>query len=199
MSVLIACAGYTHVRFLHFPFIVFSRGVFLMRRFFEAYMDSEALAKAEEHLSNLASEKREGLGLLLGNRYLWKGKEFVAIDDFITAENDSSAVLVNFSRSAFPELISNFKKHLGKKIIAGWMHSHLGYGCFLSSTDLRTHNNYFDQPFNVAVVMDMFLKENGKNMLRFFRTMQNAYYEIPFAVVENLSEWERAKIDEKNG
>ena len=162
-------------------------------------MDSEALAKAEEHLSNLASEKREGLGLLLGNRYLWKGKEFVAIDDFITAENDSSAVLVNFSRSAFPDLISNFKKHLGKKIIAGWMHSHLGYGCFLSSTDLRTHNNYFDQPFNVAVVMDMFLKENGKNMLRFFRTMQNAYYEIPFAVVENLSEWERAKIDEKNG
>ncbi len=59
-----------------------------------------------------------------------------------------------------------------------------GYGCFLSSTDVATQENFFGEPFHFAVVVDPTKEEEGQVVKRAFRVEFGEPYEIPFAVVE---------------
>ncbi len=45
------------------------------------------------------------------------------------------------------------QKHPGKRIV-GWYHTHPGFGIFLSEYDKFIQDNFFDQPFQVAMVVD---------------------------------------------
>ncbi|MFH1199557.1 MAG: Mov34/MPN/PAD-1 family protein [Candidatus Micrarchaeota archaeon] len=151
---------------------------------FEAYIEAAAMESAQRHVRKLAADGREGMGLLLGRRCKWEGQEYAYADRFATVENDSSAVRVSFSADAFPELAALLRRKLKGRVVLAWLHSHPGYGCFLSGTDIATQENFFGEPFHFAVVCDP-TREDGASMLsRAFRVEFGESYEIPFAVVE---------------
>ncbi|MFH1106474.1 MAG: Mov34/MPN/PAD-1 family protein [Candidatus Micrarchaeota archaeon] len=151
---------------------------------FDLYLEAGAMRDAERHVSRLSVEGREGMGLLLGKRFTWHGREYVYADRFVTAANDSSAVRVSFAREAFPELAKLLRKRLKDRVVVGWLHSHPGYGCFLSSTDVATQESFFSEEFHAAVVVDPTREEKGGMLKRAFRAEYGEAYEIAFAVVE---------------
>ncbi len=150
---------------------------------FEAYIELQAMQEAEKHVVKMAKRGKEAMGLLLGDRYAWKGKEYVVVEEFVTAENDATSVSVRFARDAFGKLAEKLKKH-GKKMVVGWLHSHPGYGCFLSGTDVGTQEKYFTEPFHVAIVVDPLKKEGRQLQKKAFKVKESEFYEVAFAVVE---------------
>ncbi|MFH1751213.1 MAG: hypothetical protein ABH863_06035 [Candidatus Micrarchaeota archaeon] len=152
---------------------------------FDAYISNSALAKAEKAVVRAANEGKEAMGLLVGDVLKWKGFEYVLVENFITAKNDSSAVSVRFSRDAFTELSRAYSGHFRDgKMIVGWLHSHPSYGCWLSATDVGTQNRFFTEPHSIAMVLDPMREEGRRMQGRVFRVAGNAYYEISFAVID---------------
>ncbi|HLC48642.1 MAG TPA: hypothetical protein VJI13_06215 [Candidatus Norongarragalinales archaeon] len=152
---------------------------------YDVYISNSALEKAERIMADAAKGGREALGLLVGDVCKWKGSEYVMVDSFITASNNSTAVSVKFNRIAFSELSKAFVSHFrDRKLIVGWIHSHPSYGCWLSATDVNTQQKFFSEPFNIAMVVDPLKKEGKRMQERVFRVDRNAYYEVSFAVVE---------------
>jgi len=161
---------------------------------FEAYVEKKAIEKAEDFFSKAAERGLEAMGLLVGRVFSWRGAQYVVVEDFITARNRASAVSVRFSEDAFGELVEKTvgktsertadKAARQKRIFVGWAHSHPGYGCFLSSTDVETQRKYFPAPFHVALVVDP-LKEDGGGLVKmFYKTRESGYREASFAVVD---------------
>ncbi|MFH0713477.1 MAG: Mov34/MPN/PAD-1 family protein [Candidatus Micrarchaeota archaeon] len=152
----------------------------------EVYMKQTAVQKAEEYFSQLASLHLEGMGLLMGEVCEHKGKNFVVVNEFITSETDSSAVSVRFSPNAFEKIAEELQK--SGEIVVGWCHSHPGYGCFLSTTDVSTQRRFFNEQFHVAAVFDPLASDDfgaGKVMAkRFYRLAGNSYGEVSFAVIK---------------
>lgn len=149
---------------------------------FEAYVEKKAVEKAERLFSSAAERGLEAMGLLVGKVYSWQGSQYVVIDDFITARNRASAVSVRFSEDAFGELVEKVSKQY-RRIFVGWAHSHPGYGCFLSSTDVQTQRKYFPSPFHVAMVVDPLKTRAGGFVKMFYKANESGYREASYAVI----------------
>lgn len=52
------------------------------------------------------------------------------------------------------------KEHPGKRIV-GWYHTHPGFGVFLSGMDTFIQENFFNQPYQVAIVIETKQNELG--------------------------------------
>ncbi len=152
-----------------------------MRSVFDVYVQENAFKKAFAHFKDHASKSLEALGFLVGGVYSFEGRRYVVVDDYVTAENDATAVTVRFSRDAFKDLSKSLSEN-GGKVIVGWCHSHPGYGCFLSSTDVRTQKVFFPEDFHIAMVCDP-LKSEWKA----FKLSQNDCEEVSFAVIRKKS------------
>jgi len=120
---------------------------------FDVYVHAKAFDKASAHFKEHASKRLEALGFLVGSVFSHDGRKYVVVDDYVTAENDATAISVRFSRDAFKEL-SKLLGEKGESVIVGWCHSHPGYGCFLSETDVRTEGDFFLEDFHIALVLD---------------------------------------------
>jgi len=155
---------------------------------FDIYVKQTAVDKAEEYFLHLASQRLEGMGLLIGVNCEHDGKRFVIVNEFMTTDTTSTAVSVRFSPSAFEKLSQQLKGKLGESVVVGWCHSHPSYGCFLSSTDVSTQRRFFNEDFHVAAVFDPLKKEvfGVKTVMskRFYRLNGNSYKEVSFAVVK---------------
>ncbi|NYZ78137.1 Mov34/MPN/PAD-1 family protein [Candidatus Micrarchaeota archaeon] len=149
---------------------------------FEVYVHEKVLKKAEKHYAEEAEKGLEAMGLLLGNAFTHEGSEYVVIEDYSTGENEATSVSVRFSKKAFPKLAKDFEE--GGKIIVGWSHAHPSYGCFLSTTDLRTQNNYFDEDFHVALVIDPTRETETGFEKKFFKLCYEGYREASYAVIK---------------
>ncbi len=156
---------------------------------YECYISELAYSKGLKHAKENAELKLESMGLLIGQVNTYNGKNYLMVQDYITAENQSTAVSVKFSREALSNLTEKFSNRQDKNLfVVGWMHSHPSYGCFLSSTDIATQTACFNQPNNIAVVIDPVLKEsNPQDHIRVFRLNENdsrRYSEVSFAIIK---------------
>jgi len=153
---------------------------------FDVYIKDEVISSFEFLAESFGEKRLEAMGLLLGKCFSLNGKKWVIVDELITSQTDSSAVSVRFSEKFFEELVREYGKNKSGKIIIGWIHSHPGYGCFLSGTDLATQKSYFSKDFNVAFVVDPKKTENGKMLKRAYRLDENksGYKEVSFAVLK---------------
>lgn len=142
---------------------------------YEAYISHEAFEKAREHFKRHEQRGLEALGLLLGKAYKWQGREYVIVEEYATAENDATAVSVRFTEEAFEKLAGQ----LGERTVVGWAHSHPGYGCFLSSTDLRTQKAFFNERYHIALVCDPKTDE-----CKAFKLDGEDYRPAPYAVIK---------------
>ncbi len=154
-------------------------------QFFDAYFTETCVAKAERHFAQAAENNLEAMGLLVGKFCECQGSGWVLCEDYITSGNSATRVSVRFSRGSFEELASEFQARRSSHdtAIVGWAHSHPGYGCFLSATDVATQEKFFPHPQSIALVIDPAKREAGKMLKRTFRVKDGATQAIPFAVI----------------
>ncbi|MCK5024342.1 MAG: Mov34/MPN/PAD-1 family protein [Thermoplasmata archaeon] len=119
-----------------------------------AYVSKHAEAKMRNHAMAFRSQKLEVMGLLLGEVRIWEGQEYVLVRDVVTTDLDATSVSVKFDSGSFQTLFENLDDAGFDYVVVGWYHSHPGYGCFLSKTDLRTHEGTFVSRHQVAIVID---------------------------------------------
>lgn len=118
---------------------------------FDVYVYAGALSAAEDHFRQASWEKKEALGLLVGRAFCFEGRAYAVAEEYVTAQNDATAVSVRFSRDAFSNLSEKLSN--GKQVV-GWIHSHPDLGCFLSHTDVATHEAFFSEAYHFAFVVD---------------------------------------------
>ncbi len=145
---------------------------------FEAYIPAGVISKIESHFSEEGGKRLEAMGLLVGKVYVFEGKNYAVAEDYLTGLLKASSVSVKFD----VETLGLIAGEVGDRMVVGWVHSHPGYGCFMSSTDIGTQRNYFSKSFNIAGVFDPTKKEKGEMLKRFYKLEGDNYREISFAV-----------------
>ena len=142
---------------------------------FDVYVLEDALQKAEDHFRNASALGLEAMGLFCGSAHSCQGRLYSVLEQYLTAENDATPVSVRFSKDAFSVLSASLSR--GRRLLA-WAHSHPGYGCFLSFTDVNTQRAYFPEPYHAALVVDPV-----RNERKFFRLDGDGYRELSYAVI----------------
>ncbi len=153
--------------------------------FFDAYYSEQCVSKAQAHFGRAAQTGLEAMGLLVGKFCTHDGKPWVLCEDYITAGNLATSVSVKFTRESFQTLAAEFraKRTSPETVIVGWAHSHPGYGCFLSQTDVSTQEKFFSHPQSIALVIDPTKREGSGMLKRTFRVRNGATEEVSFAVI----------------
>lgn len=110
---------------------------------------------------HLLQKKIELGGLLLGNVYSLNREDensyAVVISHSIPSVEFKSTTV---SLSLGIDVWNAARPYLGKgMMVAGWYHSHPGFGAFFSSTDRYTQKHFFREPYHVGLVVDPFREE----------------------------------------
>ena len=150
-----------------------------MKQVFEAYIEQRALRKAQKEFATAAAKGIEAIGLLAGEAGIWEGQEFVVVTDYLSGKNNSTAATTRLEREGIAEIAAQLAKTDGK-IIVGWIHAHVGYGCFMSSADEAAQRAFFPERFHIAVVIDSVTGEK-----KVFKLDENgASREASYAVIK---------------
>jgi proteasome lid subunit RPN8/RPN11 len=141
------------------------------------YLDSKAEDDIRKHALRHAPERLEVMGLLVGEVRRHKGVEFSVAKAAITTELEASGVGVRFSRGGLNELAAALSRVGFDYVVVGWYHSHPGFGCFLSDTDVETQRQMFSGSAHVALVVDPVKEEAAA-----FKLSPSGYEPVRFCV-----------------
>ncbi len=132
----------------------------------------------------------EIFGYLVGEIFKWNSKKYVLIEDHIYIKgavhsHEYSTAQIEGTAGKYEKQFQKLKGKKGKESlrIVGWWHSHPGFTCFLSSTDIATQEFFFPESHQVALVVDPL-----KNDLKFFTLdtkSQKKYKEIGHAIISD--------------
>lgn len=97
----------------------------------------------------------ESGGMLVGDVIEELGKTNILISGFIEAKYcEATTTNLTFTHETWEYVHKEIeKKHKGKKIV-GWIHTHPDFGIFLSEYDTFIQQNFFNEDFQVAYVID---------------------------------------------
>lgn len=143
------------------------------------YLGQDVVDDLLVHCAEMAADRLEALGFLVGDICQWNGQQFSVVYDVVTGQLDATATSVRFRQDAFEDMFDELDELGYDYVLIGWYHSHPGYTSFMSHIDLDTQIRMFNQPFHVALVADPVALE-----LKAFRWMDGECVEIPYAVVE---------------
>jgi proteasome lid subunit RPN8/RPN11 len=94
-------------------------------------------------------------GVLPGSFYQYRGKLWIEIDGYIRAERYvNTSASFKFTHDTWSAITREKETRFADKPLVGWQHTHPGYGVFLSGMDLFIQNNFFNLPYQVALVVD---------------------------------------------
>jgi len=115
----------------------------------------------------------EVMGLMLGDYvddYTVK-----CIDVFSMPQSGTETTIESIDEGFQVKMVEMLKQTGRNEIVVGWYHSHPGFGCWLSSTDINTQKTFEQQvPRTVAVVVDPIQSVRGKVVIDAFRTYGGA-------------------------
>lgn len=97
----------------------------------------------------------ESGGMLVGTIIEEFGKTNIVISGFVEAKFcEATPTTLKFTHETWEYVHKEIeKKHPGKKIV-GWIHTHPDFGIFLSEYDKFIHQNFFNEDYQVAYVVD---------------------------------------------
>lgn len=97
----------------------------------------------------------ESGGMLVGTILEEFGKTNIIISGFVEAKHcEATPTTLTFTHETWEYVHKEIeKKHPGKKIV-GWIHTHPDFGIFLSEYDKFIHQNFFNEDYQVAYVVD---------------------------------------------
>ena len=101
----------------------------------------------------------EIMGLIVGKVYKDDDGEYAIATGVISSELEADETSVRFDQSDMTQLIDGIDELKNGDRIIGWYHSHLGCGCFMSDTDIKTQNGLFGGHIGFAMVIDPVLRQ----------------------------------------
>jgi len=130
------------------------------------HISSLALLKMLKH--GRAGVPMEVMGLMLGE---FVDDYSIQVKDVFAMPQSGTGVSVEAVDPVFQTKMLDMLKQTGRpEMVVGWYHSHPGFGCWLSGTDINTQQS-FEQlnPRAVAVVIDPIQSVKGKVVIDAFR------------------------------
>ncbi len=152
---------------------------------FPVYINEETIKKIILYCKNF---KKEIFGYLIGIILKWKEKTYIKIEEILFLlgaihSEDYSTAQIEGTAGKYESKFRRLKKKQKTENIrvVGWWHSHPGFGCFLSPTDLKTQEYFFPESYQVALVVDPVRDELGFYTLG--NNSEKGYKEISYAVI----------------
>jgi 26S proteasome regulatory subunit N11 len=134
----------------------------------QVYISSLALLKMLKH--GRAGVPMEVMGLMLGE---FVDDYTVRVIDVFAMPQSGTGVSVEAVDPVFQTKMLDMLKQTGRpEMVVGWYHSHPGFGCWFSGTDVNTQQS-FEQlnPRAVGVVVDPIQSVKGKVVIDCFRCL----------------------------
>lgn len=154
---------------------------FLKRRAHaDIFMPERVISLMAAHADLGLEEGKEVMGLLLGRILVDDDGEYAVVDDIITSKLEANRVMVRFDRDGMETLVNAIDDMSQDADIVGWYHSHLGYGCFMSETDIKTQDGLFGGECGFALVVDPM-----KNEIAVFDSTTGAPKEACMVILED--------------
>lgn len=127
-----------------------------------------------EKIGDVIENSEREVVALLGGRI--EGTYLVISDIFQCKRSSGTKTNVTID----PEDMIDAQASFGKgNYTVGWAHGHLGYGVFMSGTDIATQTDFQEVfPDSVALVVDPFFK--GNLSFGFFRVKNKKAYEMDY-------------------
>lgn len=142
------------------------------------YLSRSAVETIREQGDRDAKAGKETMGLLAGSLYAWNGARYGLVRDAVTGGLEADAVSVRFAADR-GHLFESLDALPYDWVLLGWWHSHPGYSCFLSGTDIDTSTRMFNSPHHRAVVIDPVARD-----LRSFQVVDGRAVDTPWAVYD---------------
>jgi proteasome lid subunit RPN8/RPN11 len=148
---------------------------------YEVYIEEQILSGILDHCRSQLP--LEAIGFLVGNAYNWSHHQYVHVRGFTPGRSKSTRVHVEFDEGAMQDVSATLHSRYSGSFLVGWYHSHPGYGCFLSETDLDSQRTYFRESYHVALVVDP-----SSETVEFFKVdAPSSYRPASFAVIRKRS------------
>jgi proteasome lid subunit RPN8/RPN11 len=115
-------------------------------------------------------------GILLGRECVddETGEPFVWVTESLEAKHyENTQASFTYTHDSWEEITRERDRLHPDLDIVGWYHTHPDFGIFLSSHDLFIHRNFFNQPLQVAYVVDPIRQTRG-----FFRWRADALDQV---------------------
>lgn len=94
-------------------------------------------------------------GVMVGDFYRHRSRHWVEILGYIKASHYvNTAASFKFTVESWGAISREKERRFNDKPVVGWHHTHPRYGIFLSGMDLFIHGNFFNLPWQVAMVVD---------------------------------------------
>lgn len=120
---------------------------------FRVHISTEAYRAVITHARE--SDQVELCGVLVGELLKDDRGPYLSITHTIRGENaEHHAAQVTFTQDTWAHIYSVMDSAHTDRVIVGWYHTHPGFGVFLSEMDLFIHHNFFNLPWQVALVVD---------------------------------------------
>lgn len=125
------------------------------------FIDLNAHAEMDRHAASDTSVELGGV--LLGRACCdERDQPFVVVNDCIRAEHyESTKGSFKFTHETWAAITRERERAAPDLAIVGWYHTHPGWGVFLSGMDLFICENFFNQPLDVAYVIDPCRHQRG--------------------------------------
>lgn len=110
----------------------------------------------EQMLKHAAENDRiELCGVMVGEVYKDEKGPFLTITAAIRGEHSANqSAQVTFTQETWAHIHNVMDEKYSALKIVGWYHTHPGFGIFLSPMDMFIHENFFNMPWQVALVVD---------------------------------------------
>lgn len=146
-------------------------------------ISSLALLKMMKH--GRAGIPLEVMGLMLGE---FIDEYNIRVVDVFAMPQSATGVNVEAIDAVFQAKMMDILKVTGRhEIVVGWYHSHPGFGCWLSSTDVSTQAEFEKLCKRaVAVVIDPVQSVKGKVIIDAFRNINNLGLSEPRITTSNI-------------
>ncbi len=128
----------------------------------EIFFAQSAYSSCVEHTAS--DLENEVGGLLIGAMRLDPERErpYILIEHILPAlHTESGQTFVTFTQQTLVKLHGELENRFPGKRIVGWYHTHPRLGVFMSSYDTWLHDNFFNDPNQVALVVDPFHERGG--------------------------------------
>ncbi len=103
-------------------------------------------------------------GILLGRECVDEasGEPFVIVTESLEAKHyENTQASFTYTHDSWQEITRERDRLYPDLDIVGWYHTHPDFGIFLSGHDLFIHHNFFNQPLQVAYVVDPIRQTRG--------------------------------------
>jgi proteasome lid subunit RPN8/RPN11 len=127
---------------------------------YRVHITEDAYLQMKSHAST--TTEVELCGVLLGDVRRDNLGFFLTIDAVIEGKHANNyGAQVTFTHQTWDHIHAIKDKQFPNKKIVGWYHTHPGFGVFLSGMDVFIQENYFNVPFQVAIVIETKAHEEG--------------------------------------